>query len=88
MVKGRHDCYAACLYTCYDLMRPDVVLEQSWRNGITDFAMPYFIQVKNFELMKDNCNFTFLDPPRNVDENRNIRIGGEKPVDRRNEKSR
>ena len=43
--KGRHDCYAACLYTCYDLMRPDVVLEQSWRNGIQDFAMPYFIQV-------------------------------------------
>jgi len=42
--KGRHDCYAACLYTCYDLMRPDVVLEQSWRNGIQDFAMPYFIQ--------------------------------------------
>lgn len=45
MSKGRHDCYAACLYTCYDLMRPDVVLEQSWRNGIQDFAMPYFIQV-------------------------------------------
>jgi len=28
-------------------MRPDVVLEQSWRNGITDFAMPYFIQVRS-----------------------------------------
>jgi clathrin heavy chain len=33
--------FAATLFTCYDLIRPDVVLELSWRNGYTDFAMPY-----------------------------------------------
>lgn len=27
------------LYACYDLIRPDVVLEVSWRNGLTDFTM-------------------------------------------------
>jgi len=36
--------FAATLYTCYDLIRPDVVLELAWRNGYTDFAMPFIIQ--------------------------------------------
>lgn len=39
------ECFAACLYTCYDLVTPDVALEVSWRKGMTDFAMPYLIQV-------------------------------------------
>jgi len=39
------ECFAACLYTCYDLITPDVALEVSWRKGMTDFAMPYLIQV-------------------------------------------
>ena len=39
------DCFAATLFTCYDLLKPDVVLELAWRNGYTDFAMPYLIQV-------------------------------------------
>ncbi len=34
-------CFTATLYTCYDLIRPDIVLELAWRNGYTDFAMPY-----------------------------------------------
>ncbi|XP_065571260.1 clathrin heavy chain 1-like [Artemia franciscana] len=38
------ECFAACLYQCYDLLKPDVVLELAWRNGITDLAMPYLIQ--------------------------------------------
>merc|ERR1712087_173280 len=37
-------CFSATLYTCYPLLRPDVVLELSWRNGLTDFAMPFMIQ--------------------------------------------
>lgn len=36
--------FAACLYTCYDLVKPDVALELAWRNGYTDFVMPYVIQ--------------------------------------------
>ena len=43
--KGKYECFSAGLYSCYDLVRPDVVLEQAWRFGITDYAMPYLIQV-------------------------------------------
>merc|ERR1712232_931790 len=39
------ECFAACLYTCYDLIRPDVGLELAWRRGYLDYAMPYLIQV-------------------------------------------
>ncbi|KAF0366022.1 Clathrin heavy chain [Gigaspora margarita] len=41
---GNKECFTACLYTCYDLARPDMVLELSWRHGLSDFAMPYLIQ--------------------------------------------
>jgi len=43
--KGAHDCFAACLFQCYDLLHPDVILELAWRHNIMDFAMPYLIQV-------------------------------------------
>ena len=38
------ECFAACLFTCYDLVKPDIALELAWRNGYLDFAMPYLIQ--------------------------------------------
>lgn len=41
--EKNYECFAACLYTCYDLLRPDVVMELAWRNNIMDFAMPYMI---------------------------------------------
>lgn len=34
-------CFAATLYTCYDLIRPDTAIELAWRNGYTDFVMPF-----------------------------------------------
>lgn len=37
-------CFAATLYTCYDLIKPDVAMELAWRNGYSDFTMPYMIQ--------------------------------------------
>merc|ERR1711899_310725 len=40
-----YDCFAACLFQCYDLLHPDVILELSWKHNIMDFAMPYLIQV-------------------------------------------
>jgi clathrin heavy chain len=43
--EAMKDCFAATLFTCYDLVKPDVVLELAWRNGYTDFAMPYLVQV-------------------------------------------
>jgi clathrin heavy chain len=38
------DAFAAMLFTCYDLVRPDVVIELAWRNGIMSFAMPFIVQ--------------------------------------------
>jgi clathrin heavy chain len=39
------ECFAAVLYTCYDLLKPDAVMELAWRHGILDFAMPYLINI-------------------------------------------
>ncbi len=38
------ECFTAMLFTCYDLLKPDYVLEVAWRNGMMDAAMPYVIQ--------------------------------------------
>jgi clathrin heavy chain len=38
------ECFCACLYTCYDLVQPDVAIELAWRFQMTDFVMPYVIQ--------------------------------------------
>ena len=40
-----YDCFTACLFQCYDLLHPDVILELAWKHNIMDFAMPYLIQV-------------------------------------------
>eukprot|EP00470_Lotharella_oceanica_P000157 CAMPEP_0170168224 /NCGR_PEP_ID=MMETSP0040_2-20121228/1346_1 /TAXON_ID=641309 /ORGANISM="Lotharella oceanica, Strain CCMP622" /LENGTH=635 /DNA_ID=CAMNT_0010406427 /DNA_START=12 /DNA_END=1919 /DNA_ORIENTATION=- len=42
--KKEYECFSACLYTCYELIRPDVVLELAWRNNLVDFVMPYMVQ--------------------------------------------
>merc|ERR1719271_633320 len=44
VVEKLNACFSACLFTCYPLLRPDVVLELSWRNNLSDFAMPFMIQ--------------------------------------------
>ncbi|KAL1972352.1 hypothetical protein VTN31DRAFT_6766 [Thermomyces dupontii] len=54
---GSRECYVGMLYACYDLIRPDVILEISWRNGLHDFTMPYLInllaqQTATIELLK------------------------------------
>ena len=54
---GRSDCFASCLYSCYDLLRPDVILELAWRHNIMDFAMPYLVQVLREYLTKVWKNF-------------------------------
>jgi len=39
------EAFAATLYSCYDIIRPDVALELAWKNQIIDFAFPFLIQV-------------------------------------------
>ncbi|KAK7088574.1 clathrin heavy chain 1 [Littorina saxatilis] len=49
--SNNHECFAACLFQCYDLLRPDIILELAWRHNIIDFAMPYMIQI-----MREYCS--------------------------------
>jgi len=44
VTQGLKECVGAMLYSCYELLRPDVVLEVAWRYGLTSFTMPYMIQ--------------------------------------------
>jgi clathrin heavy chain len=62
--KGKKECYAACLYTCYDLIRADVAVELAWMHGMMDFAVPYLLQflreytTKVDDLIKDKIEAT------------------------------
>lgn len=42
--KNERECFAALLYTCYDLIKPDQALEVAWTHGLIDFVMPFMIQ--------------------------------------------
>ncbi|AQK56842.1 Clathrin heavy chain 2 [Zea mays] len=42
--QGKKECFASCLFICYDLIRPDVALELAWMNNMMDFAFPYLLQ--------------------------------------------
>ena len=53
------DGFSAMLYTCYDLIKPDVVLELAWRHGMTDFAMPYLINIIR-EYTQKVCSAVFI----------------------------
>lgn len=55
LAENLPDCFAACLYRCYDLLRPDVVLELAWRNGLIDMAMPFIIQTMRELTTKVEC---------------------------------
>ena len=45
LLQGKKECFATCLFVCYDLIRPDVALEHAWINNMLDFAFPYLLQV-------------------------------------------
>lgn len=58
-MQGKKECFAACLYTCYDLIRADVAVELAWMHGIMDFAVPYLLQVCSMSVAL--CPYTSLD---------------------------
>lgn len=39
------EAFCACLIVCYDLLKPEYILEIVWTSGYTDQAMLYFIQI-------------------------------------------
>lgn len=45
VASNNRECFATCLFVCYEMVRTDVVMELSWRHGLMDYAMPYLIQV-------------------------------------------
>lgn len=45
LLQGKKECFAACLFVCYDVIRPDVALELAWINNMIDVALPYLLQV-------------------------------------------
>ena len=57
---GSNECFAACLFMCYDLLSPDYVLELSWRHNLLDFGMPYMIQVMKEYIDKASSHCVFL----------------------------
>lgn len=44
IASKNNEAFSAALYHCYDILRPDAVLEMAWRNQMSDYAMPYLIQ--------------------------------------------
>ncbi|GBG88217.1 hypothetical protein CBR_g46784 [Chara braunii] len=60
--QGKKECFAACLYTCYDLIRCDVAIELSWVNKMMDCSTPYLLQylreytIKIDDLIKDKLD--------------------------------
>lgn len=41
--QKENECFAACLYTCFDHIKADVALELAWVNGLMDYTMPFLI---------------------------------------------
>ncbi|PGH15842.1 hypothetical protein AJ80_05373 [Polytolypa hystricis UAMH7299] len=79
---GSRECYVGMLYACYDLIRPDVVMEISWRKGLNDFTMPYMInflsqQVQTIELLKkDNEERKAREASQKKEEDNTPVLGG------------
>ncbi|KAH8740767.1 clathrin heavy chain [Cryptosporidium ryanae] len=44
LINDKKDNFIACLYTCYEYLRPDVILELAWKHNCLDITVPYFIQ--------------------------------------------
>ncbi|KAI9323711.1 hypothetical protein BX666DRAFT_1889687 [Dichotomocladium elegans] len=77
---GKRECFAAMLFTCYDLMRPDVVMELSWRHNLHDFAMPYMIntmkeQFSKMDMLEKDVSELKEKVAKQQDSNENIAAG-------------
>lgn len=70
------------LYACYELIRPDVIMEISWRHGLHDFTMPFMInflceQSRTIEtLKKDNEERKAREVSQKTEEDNTPILGG------------
>ncbi|RXK35208.1 clathrin heavy chain [Tremella mesenterica] len=49
---GNKDGFAAALFVCFELVRPDFVEEMSWRFGLSDYSKPYILQLQRDQVTK------------------------------------
>ncbi|KAK4985810.1 Clathrin heavy chain [Elasticomyces elasticus] len=79
---GSRECYVAMLYTCYDLIPLYVVMELSWRHGLTDFTMPFMVNYMSEQastiatLKKDNEERKVREASQNKEEENAPILGG------------
>jgi clathrin heavy chain len=74
------ECFAACLYTCYELIKPDVAMELAWRNNFFEFLMPYMIQtVRDLTLRMDHMQRKAEDSEKQ--KKKEIEDEGNRPLD-------
>ncbi|KAJ5175310.1 clathrin heavy chain [Penicillium canariense] len=79
---GSRECYVGMLYACYDLIRPDVIMEISWRKGLHDFTMPFMInflceQTRTIEMLKkDNEERKSREKSQKTEEDNTPILGG------------
>lgn len=79
---GSRECYVGMLYACYELIRPDVILEVSWRHGLQDFTMPFMInflceQTRTIDMLKkDNEERKSKEVTQKKDEDNTPILGG------------
>ncbi|OOQ88368.1 putative clathrin heavy chain [Penicillium brasilianum] len=79
---GSRECYVGMLYACYDLIRPDVIMEISWRKGLHDFTMPFMInflceQTRTIEMLKkDNEERKSREKTQQTEEDNTPILGG------------
>lgn len=74
----KYGCFAASLFQCYDLLRPDIVMELAWRHKIMDFAMPYMIQTM-YE-MRTQLDQLKETVDTKLQEQSEKSVGGEQPL--------
>ncbi|KAG0650945.1 putative clathrin heavy chain [Hyphodiscus hymeniophilus] len=79
---GSRECYVGMLYACYDLIPIHVVMEISWRHGLTDFTMPFMINYlaqasSTIEMLKnDNEERKSREKSHEKEENNTPILGG------------
>ncbi|EPE29243.1 Clathrin heavy-chain terminal [Glarea lozoyensis ATCC 20868] len=79
---GSRECYVGMLYACYELIPIHVVMEVSWRHGLTDFTMPFMInylaqQSSTIEtLKKDNEERKSREKSQETDDSNTPILGG------------
>lgn len=62
--------FAAMLYSCYSLIKPDVVMELAWRKDMFEFIMPYMIQtMKDMSVKVDSVQKSTDDIKKKEEKN-------------------